>query len=404
MPAVKQELIRLGAATPQQIASHFYDNFGVVAQQHADGRLWLFDYDQLAAHKHRTTDVVMESRGLVLCAKTLDVVRRPFARFFNIGEAPAYEADIDYARLEALEKADGSLVTLYFNQVTGHWHFGTRGTPFADARHREGGLFHERVQSAAGIEVPPGTDAFDHLMQPLNREVTYLFEFVGPDNHHVTRYETSELVLLGARRANGIEYGAGEVLALLNVLHLMGWRVRLPKRYAIPLPLKEMTRAQQLEAIKHWVATSPDFKGLAEGVVCYDSVTGKRLKVKTPLYVAVHLQGNDADVLAISTARLAELIVAGDAEEFCLYFPRLAERVRALAVRVEAFIEGLAPVWQQVQGIQDQKAFALAVQERAPGAASGVFFQARKAGVTPADVWREMPLARKSGLVEKLIA
>lgn len=109
----------------------------------------------------------------------LDVIRRPFARFFNIGEAPTYEADIDYARLEALEKADGSLVTLYFNQVTGHWHFGTRGTPFADAHHRKGGRFYERVQKAAGITEVPGTVEFDRLLSSMNKDVTYLFEFVG---------------------------------------------------------------------------------------------------------------------------------------------------------------------------------------------------------------------------------
>ena len=404
MPAVKYELTRLGNVSPREIAAHFYDNFGVIAQQHDNGRLWLFDYDQLAAHKHRTTDVVMESRGLVLCAKTLDVIRRPFARFFNMGEAPAYEADIDYARLEALEKADGSLVTLYFNQVTGHWHFGTRGTPFADAHHREGGRFYERVQWAAGIVEVPGTEEFDRAMAPLNKDVTYLFEFVGPDNQHVTPYEKSELVLLGARRNHsGVEYTPGEVLALLNVLSLMNWRVRLPKRYAIPLALVGMPRSLQLEAIKNWVANAPEFKGLHEGVVCYDPVTGKRVKVKTPLYVAVHLQGADAAALTLSPTRLAELIVSGDADEFCLYFPKLADRVQAMAVKVTAFIEGLGPVWEHVKHIQDQKAFALAVQKQVPASGSGLFFQARKDGVSPAEAWRAMPLNKRAALAEKLI-
>lgn len=405
MPAVKHELTRLGNVSPREIVAHFYDNFGVIAQQHDDGRLWLFDYDQLAAHKHRTTDVVMESRGLVLCAKTLDVIRRPFARFFNIGEAPTYEADIDYARLEALEKADGSLVTLYFNQVTGHWHFGTRGTPFADAHHREGGRFYERVQKAAGIAEVPGTDAFDHLLASMNKDVTYLFEFVGPDNHHVTRYEKSELVLLGARRNhNGVEYTPGEVVALLNVLSLMNWQVRLPKRYPIPLELKGMPRSLQIEAIKNWVATAPEFKGLHEGVVCYDPVTGKRLKVKTPLYVAVHLQGTDATgALTLSPSRMAELLVSGDADEFCLYFPKLADRVQAMAAKVTAFIDGLGPVWEHVKHIQDQKTFALAVQKQVPVSGSGLFFQARKDGGSPAEAWRTMALNKKAALVEKLI-
>ncbi|KVP17298.1 RNA ligase [Burkholderia ubonensis] len=408
MTAIQQEMRRLNGAAPQAIAAHFFESFGVVAEQHLDGRLWLFDYDQLAAHKHRTSEVVMESRGLVLCAETFAIIRRPFARFFNIGEAPTYEADIDYARLEALEKADGSLVTLYFNRVTGHWHFGTRGTPFATGKHKLGGRFYERIARAAGLDVMPGTPEFDERMCLLDTSVTYLFEFIGPDNPLVTPYEKNELVLLGARWLDGDEYSPAEVAQLLDVLQSQGWPVRAPRRYPIPLKLEGLSRPVQIEAIKHWVATAPEFKGLHEGVVCYDPVTGKRVKVKTPLYCAAHLQGWETEatekgVLNISPARVAELIVAGDAEEFCLYFPELAPRVKHMAGQVEAFVDGLAPIWEQVKDIEDQKAFALAVQDQAPGAASGIFFQARKTGMSPALAWMELPLGKKASLAEKLV-
>lgn len=408
MTAIQHEMRRLTGAAPQAIAAHFFETFGVVAEQHFDGRLWLFDYDQLAAHKHRTSDVVMESRGLVLCAETLNIVRRPFARFFNIGEAPTYEADIDYARLEALEKADGSLVTLYFNRVTGHWHFGTRGTPFATGKHKLGGRFYERIARAAGLDVLPGMPEFDECLSLLDTNVTYLFEFIGPDNPLVTPYEKNELVLLGARWLDGVEYSPAEVAQLLDVLHSLGWPVRAPRRYPIPLKLEGMSRPAQIEAIKLWVATAPEFKGLHEGVVCYDPATGKRVKVKTPLYCAAHLQGWETEatekgVLNISAARVAELIVAGDAEEFCLYFPDLAPRVKMMASQVEAFVDGLAPIFEEVKDIADQKEFALAVQAKAPGAASGIFFQARKDGVSPSLAWMQLPLNKRASLAEKLI-
>lgn len=402
MNAVQHEMRLLAGATREAVAAHFFENFGVVAQSHLDGRLWLFDYDQLAAHKHRMTDVVMESRGLVLCAETLDVVRRPFARFFNIGEAQAYEADIDYARLKALEKADGSMTTLYFNKVTGHWQFGTRGTAFAEGRDRVLGKLLPRILRGAGLDVEPGTEAFDSLMSVLSPDVTYIFEFIGPENPHVTPYAQAEFVLLGARRAAGEEYSPADVEGLLFVFQTLGLRVRAPRSYSLPLQLAGLSRSAQIEAIKTWVATAPEFKGLHEGIVCYDPVTGKRLKVKTPLYCAAHLQGGVQGVLTISPARVAELIVTGDAEEFCLYFPELAVPVRAMAARVQAFVESLAPVWEEVKGIENQKEFAAAVQAKAPGAASGIFFQARKAGTTPALAWMDMPLNRRAALAEKL--
>lgn len=409
MTAIQQEMRRLAGASPQAIAAHFFDTFGVVAQQHLAGRLWLFDYDQLAAHKHRTSEVVMESRGIILCAETLNIIRRPFARFFNIGEAPTYEADVDYARLEALEKADGSLVTLYFNRVTDHWQFGTRGSPLATGKHRLGGRFYERIARAAGLDVMPGSTEFDARMSLLDTNVTYLFEFVGPDNPLVTPYAKNELVLLGARWLDGAEYSPAEVAQLLDVLHALGLPVRAPRRYPIPVKLEGLSRPAQIEAIKLWVATAPEFKGLHEGVVCYDPVTGKRVKVKTPLYCAAHLQGWEKDeeqkaVLTISVARVAELIVAGDAEEFCLYFPDLAPRVQKMASQVTSFIDGLAPLWEEVKGIDDQKAFAIAVQAKVPAEASGIFFQARKSGVSPALAWVDLPLNKKASLAEKLMA
>lgn len=406
MTAVQQELRQLASASPETIAQHFFDNFGVVAQQHLDKKLWLFDYDQLAAHKHRMTPVVMESRGLILCADTLDIVRRPFARFFNIGEAPAYEADIDYAGLKGLEKADGSLVTVYFNQVTGHWQLGTRGTPFADGYDRiTRTKFYERVVAAAGFAAYPGTAEFDAIMQVpwLCQDVTYLFEFIGPDNAHVTPYAKSELVLLGARRDDGSEYGPEEVDMLFSTLKEFGWNVRQPKLYPIPLDLAGLSRPAQIEGIKTWVATAPEFKGLHEGVVCYDPATGKRLKVKTPLYCAAHLQEPNADSLTISPARVAELIVNGDAEEFCLYRPALATQVRAMSSKVYRFIDSLAPVWEEVKAIEEQKAFALAVQAKVPGGASGIFFQARKDNVSPAQAWVCMSMSKRASLAGNLV-
>lgn len=403
MNAVQQELARLADLPAESIARHFFDQFGVVAELHLEGQLWLFDYDQLAAHKHRLSPVVMESRGLVLDSTTYDVIRRPFARFFNIGEAASYEADIDYSRLEALEKADGSLLTLYFNSLTGHWHLGTRGTPFADAAHRLGGRFYERVCRGVGISAHPGTPEFDALiaMTAASKDTTYLFEFIGPDNPHVTPHPTSELVFLGARRNTGVELTPAENQAFYATLDTT-WNLRLPERYPVPQGLAGLSRAQQVEALKSWVATAHAFKGLHEGVVCWDPVTGKRLKVKTPMYCAAHLQG-DGESLNVSKARIVALVVNGDAEEFCLYVPALAHLVKSVAQQVAQFLDSLTPVWEAVKDIQDQKAFALALQDRVEGNATPLFFLARKTGITPQQAWQTLPFNKQVSMAERIV-
>lgn len=403
MTAVQQEFARLSGASREEITSHFFNNFGVVAQQHFDGKLWLLDYDQLAAHKHRTSEVVMESRGLVLCAETQAIVRRPFARFFNIGEAPSYESDIDFTRLQALEKADGSLVTLYANSVTGHWHFGTRGTPFADSGHRLGGKFYHRVMTAAGLTQTPGTAEFDARMAALLQSgVTYIFEFIGPENPHITPYSSSELVLLGARRHDGVEFTKAQVQELFDTLRTDGWNVRLPVVYDIEVNLADLSRSQQVEAIKLWVAESRQFKNLHEGVVCQDPITGKRVKVKTPLYCAAHLQGN-SEGMNLSLSRIVELIVNGDTDEFCLYAPHLEPMVRKAQGQVDDYLQAIEPIWAQVKSIEDQKAFSLAVQQHVPAHATGLFFQARKTNSSPMTAWLSLPMAKKVSFAEKLV-
>jgi hypothetical protein len=405
MNAVQTEMHKLARvqATPEAIATYFFDTFGVVAAQHLDGKLWLFDYDQLAAHKHRMTQVVRESRGLVLDAATLKVVRQPFARFFNIGEVPAYEEDIDFTRLVALEKADGSLITIYYNTVTAHWQIGTRGTPFADSHHRLGGKFYDRVTRSAGIASKPGTEEFDEEVGSiLAKETTYLFEFIGPDNPHITPHETSELVLLGARQHDGVEFTPSKLASLFEVLTANGWNVRNPASYEIGTKLVGLTRSSQVEAIKNWVALEPLFKNRHEGVVCFDIVSGKRLKVKTPLYCAAHLQGK-GDGLNITLSRIIELVVTGDAAEFCLYVPHLAPMVETAIKQVEDFLASLKPIWEAVKDIADQKEFALAVHTRCPSAASGLFFQSRKSGITPQQVWLSLALDRKTALAERVV-
>lgn len=400
---VQVEMHKLLGASPNEIKFHFMENFGVVAQQYLNNSLWLFDYDQLEAHKHRTHPVVLDSRGLVLCANTLAVVRRPFRRFFNIGEAPSYEQDIDYHNLVALEKVDGSLVTLYYNQVTDHWHFGTRGTPFADSNHRFGGTFAERIAATANISAAlPGSIEFDQAVDALlERGVTYLFEYIGPENHHVTPYESNELVLLGAQHHDGIEFTPVQVQAVFEKLNNAGVNVRTPRQYDIPVALAHLPRSVQVAALKTWVAESPHFKGLQEGLVCYDVVSGKRLKIKTPLYCAVHLQGSDGSKLSLS--RVIELVVNGDAEEFCLYNPTLAPFVRKAQAQISDYLKMLEPLWEQVKGIQNQKEFALALATSVPSTGQGVFFQARKNNSSPRVEWANMPLVRKTSMAEKLV-
>ena len=85
-----------------------------------DGVLAIFNYDIKADFRD---PVVQESRGIIINTDTATVVCWPFNKFGNYSEN--YAAEIDWNTARVLEKVDGSIVKLWFNELTGEWQWST---------------------------------------------------------------------------------------------------------------------------------------------------------------------------------------------------------------------------------------------------------------------------------------
>lgn len=159
------------------------------------GDYFLLDYNQIDSPK--TNEYVIECRGLTV-DKNGRILARAFPRFFNWGEAPETTVGFEFSRAKVMEKADGSLIKVYFNPYTGRWEIGTRGTALAEGPHDFYPTFRDAVLATLGVS----ESKFQEDCKMLDDKYTYVMEYIGPTNRIVTRYTKDELVYICATLNN----------------------------------------------------------------------------------------------------------------------------------------------------------------------------------------------------------
>ena len=107
---------------PRMIQVKEYDHFVVL------------NYNQIFSQED--DPYVMECRSLQLDYQG-EVVSRAYPRFFNYGQRPEITGKFVFEGCEVYEKADGSLIRIYWNKFAnggfGRWEIATRGTAYAES-------------------------------------------------------------------------------------------------------------------------------------------------------------------------------------------------------------------------------------------------------------------------------
>ncbi len=191
-------------------------------------------------------DVTRQCRGLIYDTLTLEIVARPFPKFFNYGETSAPTVDMAEP-VTVTDKMDGSLGVLY--RWGGEWRLSTRGAFMSDQAIHATQLWGERYSE-----------------YPVPKGITLLFEIVYPDNRIVVDYAAfDDLILLG-----GVEIDTGESIG--------------PKGFPLwPGPTAETFWYGTLADA---IAASP--RTNAEGLVVHVHRTNDRVKIKQADYVRLH--------------------------------------------------------------------------------------------------------------------
>lgn len=352
--------------------------FGIRAKEYPEFDLILLNYDQIESPK--THPITRECRSLVI-DYNLNVVSRSFDRFFNLGEG---ECEVDFSNAIAFEKADGSLISVYHVPALNQWHMRTRGTAFAEAQLPSTRSFQEAILET--LEITFGE--FQEKMSGIDPTLTFIFEFISPENRIVTRYNEPQLVLLGVREKTGKYPSYMNGRCLNNVIEVLTKDIGFKNIRA--------ARSMPVTSENEVLAAVSELRDLEEGFVVLDEKNGTRVKIKSPGYLIAHrIRGE-----GLSPKRAAELVAIGEEEEFLAYFEEDREYFQPFIEARDELLNQVEEVFDSTKNIEDQKMFALAVKDYL---FSALLFTARKKQVTILHAWSESKESYRSELILKVM-
>ena len=303
-----------------------------------DGGFTLLKYSQIDSDLN--LELVRECRGLIIDSEC-NPVCVPFFKFGNYGEM--YADKIDWSSAVVEEKIDGSLIKLWSHKSK--WIVSTNGTIFAE-KANIGSDNESELHISKSTHYSNFADLFHTARQitgldfeKLNPDFTYMLEVVSPYNRVVVPYSDIDLFHIGTRcnrTLQEIEIDIG---------------VKKPRTFSC-------------NNIDDLIEMAAQLRYSEEGYVVKDK-NYKRIKVKSPAYVAVHHL-----ISGLNEKRLLELLRTNEVAEFLTYFPEYKPHVDELNAKITRLIEEIDGILQsKVDGVsyETRKDFAaMATQTRFP--------------------------------------
>lgn len=152
-------------------------NEGLInVKKHPTEYLYIYNYSQEVQYERLWNEATVIARGLILDSE-MNVVARPFGKFFNIEEHEEHE--IPNSTFDVFEKMDGSLGILYW--IGDKPMIATRGS-----------FESEQAIHATKLLYDEYSSTFEHL----EKGVTYLFEIIYPTNRIVVDYGGLDDIIL----------------------------------------------------------------------------------------------------------------------------------------------------------------------------------------------------------------
>ena len=345
--------------------------YGIRVKDYPEHELVVLNYDQINSPKMEP--VVQECRGLIL-DYALNVVCRPFDRFFNYGEAETDKTDL--TEYTYFPKLDGSLIKVYY--WNNSWRIATRGTAFAESDVGGWGItFEQLALKAADCK---DIEEFNArcCCAMFNTNETYLFELTALENRVVTQYNTPQLTLLSIRN------------------NLTGKFVNTKYEVSLPTDFYRVNTFVDGLSINDIIQKADSLKNLEEGFVGYDKEGIPRVKVKSAAYVAVHhIRGE-----GLNPKRIAELVISGEEEEYLTYFPEDRDTITPYSVALEGLLTKLIDAMMTYQTVEDQKEFALAIKDVQ---GKSVLFTARKYSISVQEAFQRGTINSKVEMLLNLM-
>lgn len=191
----------------QNSFSNITEALGVNVRPSEDFSKFSLNYNQISANPaellHR------ECRGLVVRPKSslskddwnsrivgdVEILACPIPRFFNVGDTNAANINWSDISLQILEKLDGTMCAVYYDNAKETWCVATRSVPEADLKINDSDYtFHSLFMEGFRNTCP-----YDDFFKFVNKKMTYVFELTSPLNRVVVQYNETRITLLAIR-------------------------------------------------------------------------------------------------------------------------------------------------------------------------------------------------------------
>jgi RNA ligase len=232
-----------------EILKKYLEEGLIQKQTHSTLPLIIWNYTPKTQYDRLWDDITLLTRGLVTDING-KIIARPFKKFFNWDEYKHTPT----AEFEVYEKLDGSLGILF--NYDNNWIFATRGSFTSE-------------QAIKGFAL---LQKYDY--NSLNKNLTYLFEIIYPENRIVCEYSYEDIVLLGI-----IDTDTGYEINLYdenidnhykNLVQTIGFKI-----------------AKKYDGIKDYTELKSIIGNNQEGFVVKFS-NGDRIKIKGDEYIRLH--------------------------------------------------------------------------------------------------------------------
>lgn len=256
-----------------------------------NGNYVLFAYSQIDSDF--SNPLVQECRGLILNSIGWRAVCVPFFKFFNVQEGHAVK--VDWNNCKVLEKLDGSIIKLWFDNK---WRISTNGTIDAN----DAGLsfpvtvtdYYKKLETYHDLFMYAVKDLdLKRILRNLDKSMTYMFELTSPYNRIVVPYTETKLFHIGTRS----NYDLTEV--------------------EYDIPEFDKPKIYNISTLEQCLSTAERLPFSEEGYVVVDHKYN-RVKIKGISYVSAHHLRNNG---VVTYKRVIEMILASGQDDFLSIYP-----------------------------------------------------------------------------------
>lgn len=332
---------------------------GVLSRRSVDNSKFSLNYDQFSSS---SGDEIAElCRGVVLRPKSRAAQKllnsdswsdyplgecyylaRTMKRFYNHGDFYAAKVDFGCPSLQVMEKLDGTMVALYYDDLKDNWYVATRSVPEADLPFMTdewsgkdttfSDLFWDGYQNS----VSSSKD-----LSILDKEYTYIFEVTSSLNKIVVSYDKTELTLLAI-----VHNLSGQEVDIYS---------SLGQRFLPSVTRPKTWKMNNISDIISFVNSKPANE--FEGVVLRDG-NFNRIKIKSASYVLTH---RSKDILDNSPTSALMSVLDGSIDDVLpLLDKETSSRFKSIQEKVAKYFIHLEFIFNEAyRKTSSRKEFAL---------------------------------------------